>query len=250
MYKLLKKYLVVLSILGILFPYISLGAIAFDASSNGSANTPTTLTVAHTVTGSNTILVVHLLYHNSSETITGITYNGVSMTNAVSVTNPANTNYRDSKWYLVNPTTGTHNIVATWSSAIADYAELLGTSYTGVAQSGTIISGTATSTGNAQTSLTHNVTNTVANSWILTSFKASQAGTFTPGTGQTARVNNSGGTFKLEASDEPTTVTGTYEQSYSTDGGALGSQEMVSMAIAPFVAASSLSSQMQIIWVE
>jgi len=117
------------------------GALAVDATSSGTASAGTTLTVAHACgTGTDRLLVVSVSASDdstASETTipTGVTYNSVAMTkldgNAV---NKSGTDQVGSSiWYLVNPTTGTNNIVATFGATMSDMA-LGGLSFTGADQ--------------------------------------------------------------------------------------------------------------------
>ena len=108
-------------------------AIAFDAANSGfSAGAQNTLTIAATVTGDDTIGVV-LASHDGSQTmlVSGITWNGVAMTN-VNNNGNATSNSNTSLWYVINPTTG--DVVITVSSTRQLYGIVL--SYTGANQSG------------------------------------------------------------------------------------------------------------------
>ena len=109
-------------------------AIAYDAVSVGSA-TGTSLTVAHTCTGANLVLIVGLKENNvEAETCTGITYNGVALTKITGLLHPPAYNVYNSLWYLINPSTGANNIVASFSASI--WCRASGVSYTGCKQSG------------------------------------------------------------------------------------------------------------------
>lgn len=140
-------------------------AISFDAGTHKTAATGTSLTYAHTVgVGSNRILWVGVQDGDSaSDTITGVTYNSVSMTRVPSGFVGANNNSAYG-YILVNPDSGTNNVVISCSashslrSACASYA---GASQTGQPDSSTNSSGGPTTT--PQLSIT-----TVAdNSWAL-----------------------------------------------------------------------------------
>ena len=84
-----------------------------------------TLTVSHTVAaGSNRILLVGSAIEEQGETpdITGITYNGVSMTRVTSSEQAIGgvTWVRGEWWYLIAPATGANNVVATIGTAGED----------------------------------------------------------------------------------------------------------------------------------
>lgn len=114
-------------------------AIAFDAVDAGlfdNGGTLTSFTLAHTCTGSNLTLVVPVqIVHGTA--VTGMTYNGVSMTLSSSNTGGA-AGYFDTYIYtLINPATGANNIVFTIPSAIGGSGQVMfqGQSYTGTNQS-------------------------------------------------------------------------------------------------------------------
>lgn len=90
-------------------------AIAFDAAAQGQA-IATSLTYSHTCTGSNLTLVVSVYSVVTSAGISGVTYNGVSMSSAVA--EQSSGNQRASMWYLANPATGANNIVVTGGAAV------------------------------------------------------------------------------------------------------------------------------------
>jgi len=89
-------------------------AITVDAQVFSSSDaSDTTLTFAHTCSGSNRLLVV-TVPESRSQTAT-VTYNGVAMTSAVAQSN-------STTWarifYLIAPATGSNNVVITYSSAL------------------------------------------------------------------------------------------------------------------------------------
>ena len=89
-------------------------AIAFDAVTGYTLSGTTSDTFAHTVTGANTILWVCAQTGSAgTPAISGVTYNGVSMTAAASsgVQTGSNANQRIFLYYLVGPATGAHNVV-------------------------------------------------------------------------------------------------------------------------------------------
>lgn len=108
--------------------------VALDAVSSGVLS-GTSLTVAHTCTGSNLALVVSVVCNNSTDTVGSgtsvVTYNGVSMGAAVAEHITYNGN-RVRQYVLVNPATGTHNIVVTPASSAV--GGMVAVSFTGVDQ--------------------------------------------------------------------------------------------------------------------
>lgn len=95
-------------------------AIAQDATSNSTlASWVTTITLAHTCSWSDRILFVSTINNNATPaTVTWVTYNGISMTNIGGTLTTTGGAANLSLWYLINPATGTNNIVATKSSAV------------------------------------------------------------------------------------------------------------------------------------
>ena len=116
--------------------------ITFDAVSTYKANSITSLTWSHTVgTGSNKLLVVGIsFWANPEKLINSVTYNGVPLTKSGSVWGGSG-GETVHIWYLVNPPTGTANIVINFSAAASPVAGA--TSWFGVNQTtplGTFIS--------------------------------------------------------------------------------------------------------------
>lgn len=106
-------------------------AIARDASTDWGSTTATSLTFSHTCTGSNLVLFVGVRGDGSSDTITGVTYNGVAMTKIIGHNDWSNRwTYL---WYLIAPATGAHNVVITSSSSVLINGNA--SSYTGCKQS-------------------------------------------------------------------------------------------------------------------
>lgn len=104
-------------------------AIAFDASTDGGSVSSTSLTYAHTCTGSNGILFVGV--YGDATSITGATYAGVAMkllSKRTSTSGPAGYVFQ-----LVNPSTGANNVVVSASGTITIAS--MCASYTGANQS-------------------------------------------------------------------------------------------------------------------
>ena len=97
-------------------------SIVFDIASHS-----TTDTFSHTCTGNNRMLFVSA---SCESNITGITYNGLSM----SVVNP-DTYGKIYSYYLINPASGAHNIIVTRSNPSMALT-VVAASYTGVNQNG------------------------------------------------------------------------------------------------------------------
>lgn len=81
----------------------------------GTPVTSTATTFAHTVVSADSILIVTVAHRNDGS-VSGITYNGVSLTLGVSKSQGAGTSQANSSvWYLQSPSAGNNNIVITSS---------------------------------------------------------------------------------------------------------------------------------------
>lgn len=136
-------------------------AITFDASSSGSfGSSPDTWT--HTCSGSDRILFVAVF---SQGTISGATYNGVTMTSlgTYGYTSPTG---NGELFMLVNPATGANTVSVSSSGNLIGVAA----SYNGAKQTGqpdaTI--NTQTTGGSTGTTLTSTVSITAPGSWLVT----------------------------------------------------------------------------------
>lgn len=90
-------------------------AFSVDATSygNNGAGGTSSITLSHTCASGASILVVCLAANSSTDIFTGVTYNGVAMTRAIE----SDVRKAGAIYYLVNPDSGTHNIVASISSS-------------------------------------------------------------------------------------------------------------------------------------
>lgn len=89
-------------------------SIARDATSYAGPSNTTTLTVSHTCTGRDRILFVNAAAVNGTTNVTGVTYNGVSMTAWDAATGHSDApQIRMRPFYLVNPASGSNTIEVT-----------------------------------------------------------------------------------------------------------------------------------------
>lgn len=157
-------------------------AIAFDAYSTGST-TGTSLTVSHTTSGSNRILIVGVQTGTGgSSLVTGITYNGTAMTNIDSSIGNGVQRWLET-WYLIAPTSGTHDIVVSTSGSV--FIQVVATSYTGALQSGQPDAhGTKASVSGS--SFSHAITTVHGECWLV-GFLENDGGTIVAGASTTLR---------------------------------------------------------------
>ena len=149
----------------------SSGTITRVVNGGGSILGASSLTMNFNITGSNLILFVSTFKQNS-ETITGVTWNGVPLTQVESVISYTTNNVQ--LWYLLAPAVGTHDLITTASGSsgyiITDY-----TLYSGVKQTGQL-DGSTRVTGN--TPITATITTGTDNTWaFLTAVQGGSAGT-------------------------------------------------------------------------
>lgn len=164
-------------------------AVAFDAQSSGSVNPATTLTVAHTCSGSNRVLLVGLSTNNTTDIVTGVTYAGVAMTKLR--TQVVQGLYYSYLFYLQNPTSGTNNIVATASSSSLMGA--ISASFTGAAQVSSPDSSASGTTTGAGTTISATTTVVAADSMLFGHCRASSG--LGADTGTTSNGTLFGGAF-------------------------------------------------------
>lgn len=199
-------------------------AIAYDAYSGVSATTGTSLTFSHTCTGSDRILFV--MGHDqsgASSLVTGVTYNGVAMTQIGSGVRVPGDRYL-TMWYLIAPATGANNVVVSASGSTG--LRFSAISYTGAKQSGQPDANT-TNTGSSVSSITTTVTTVANNCWMLMFSKDSDGtGTYTTSTGGQMRLASDAGGHAVVDSNAALTPAGSKSQTISRSGsvniGAIG----------------------------
>lgn len=148
-----------------------LNTIAFDAVSTGVAfGLSSSVTVSHTCTGNDRILfvAVHLQNTADADILEGVTYNGIAMTQGIKIfhqLSPSNVATEEYIYYLINPNSGTHNIVATTSTPFDSLLRIQNASYTNVNQ--TIVPTFNSFGPTISATETLSLTTTVDFSWIF-----------------------------------------------------------------------------------
>jgi len=184
-------------------------AIAVDATSSGqitSANTTTT--VAHTCSGSNRVLVVATAYVDAS-IVSGVKYNNVAMTKAVERNDGDYLNCQ--LWYLVNPSTGANDIVATHT--VTGTMKVFGVSFTG-ANTSSVVDVTGNETNGSGTDPSLAVTTNNANSYLIDVVTVNGTSTLSVGANQTAIADLNGNSHQAAASYEAGGAAGSYTMSW------------------------------------
>lgn len=183
-------------------------AVAFDAASGAQGVFVNTISWSHTCTGSDLKLFVTMSYSLvPGMTVTGVTYNGVAMTQLGStITAPGG--IKSVKYFLQNPATGANNIVLNTDNA-GDILDCNATSYNGTDTSTApnliatdIASGTPTTTTG---------TTTVNNAWTILLGNGGQ----TAGTGSTKRGSSHAQNGCIYDSNAAITPAGSYSMTTS-----------------------------------
>jgi hypothetical protein len=92
--------------------------VTADNTTSGSIDGLSSITISHATSGTNRLMLVGVTFNNdNNETVTSVTYNGVALTLKGTETNSDDA--RVEIWSLVAPDTGTHNVVITFSAALA-----------------------------------------------------------------------------------------------------------------------------------
>jgi len=198
--------------------------IAFDAATSGQNDGQASITLAHTVSGSDRLLVVKTHAEDNANPshlpVTGITYNGVALTKILHKEDTAAENDRTEIWYLIAPSTGTNNVVINFTDAV-DGCVVAAESYTGVSQTSpldTSASFTTTSLGPAQVALTTAEDNELI---VDAAQTLSSSRTLTTNSGQTQTYNvQNAGQLRAAGGYEVVGAAGSYTQGWALDASA------------------------------
>ncbi len=230
-----RFFATLLLLLTIAAPTAAHAAIAVDAATTGGqTTTANTLSWSHTNSG--TILIVGLTEENADD-ITGVTYNGVALTQYKKGTGGSGYG-RPEIWGLVNPATGAHDVVI---SRTGTSGRLTGvaSSYTGVAQSGQP-DATGGNNGASVTTLTTSVTVVTADSWLVL---AGDNSAENPSAGAGTTIRQVGSDASYLADSNAAVGTGSQSLIVNTVGSSNFGTAMIS--IAPAVAAAAVAQASQ-----
>jgi len=159
-------------------------AIAFDSMTESTESSNPAITLSHTCNGSNRILFVIGWVRGNGNTVSSMTYNGVSMTQIGSQLDTGTGNHDKSfMFYLVNPASGTHDVSISFSGN--NYCYAIACSYTGAKQTGQP-DNSADRTTKSETNSTVSLTTVADNSWVIMGW-AGTGSSATAGTGTTKR---------------------------------------------------------------
>ena len=194
--------------------------ISFDSATTITA-TANAVTFSHTVSGSNPFLLVQVSIQSSSRQVIWATYNGVTM--SMAVTNQDITNGGEVEtWYLANPVTGTNNVAVSVRGGSSKVLHVGAVSYNGVNQTSPIGATSTINNTSGGGSYPITITTTKANSYIAAMCMSYPSGkAITLGTGQNTRWLETDNDETV-GEDKATTTTGSYVLSHSLSGSSTG----------------------------
>lgn len=215
-------------------------AIAYDSSSFGGGAGVNNFTFSHTCASGNAILVVDIIALGSSDVVSGVTYNGVSMTRSRFTTGT------DANWgawsgytyYLYSPTSGANTVQVNFGGSQSGNG--MSASYTGVAQTG-FPDSSANNNPSSGLTVTTTTTTVADNCWTL--LFTHNNSIVTASTNSTARQLNLSDNvgFKRSIFDSNGVITpaGSFSMSYTQTN--VSSVNSI-MSLAPFVLVSPVAS--------
>jgi hypothetical protein len=165
-----------------------------DASSTGEG-LGTSLTISHTVAGSDGLLLLSIETYRAADggyAPTSVTYNGAAMTKIYDGLFGNGDKERHTVYMLVAPDTGTHDLVMTWAANQADIA-VAADSYTDVDQATAVGTPVADTTDNTTSYSVVVADGDTGDTIWATCANYATAGDPTLGTGQSQRAWNSNG---------------------------------------------------------
>lgn len=214
-------------------------AISFDTSGSAIVFAGLTATVSLTVAGN--VLVAGTMCN--SNTITGVAYNGVAMTQVgATVQNTADLYLQ--LWILVNPTAGVHNLVATSSGAVTALV-LMGCCYAGASTTQPDSNGSIGPVSASSLSPSTTVVDTTG-AWLVAIWRPGAAAS--AGAGTTRRVDGGGNGYMMGDSNGPV---GSGAQTLTATWASPGNSTALILAItltagpAPVIAPQASSCQVE-----
>lgn len=132
-------------------------------------------------------------YNSVLRTVTGITYNGVALTYAASITANLTANFQDGEgWWIDNPASGTNTLTVSLSGT-SSFADVRFLSYTGKTTTGIEGANATQNTSSSTSSPACPITITHSDCWIAAGAYSRAAAAPTGGTGTTIRQSNTVG---------------------------------------------------------
>lgn len=202
--------------------------IAFDATSYATG-TSSPVNITHTNTGLNRILIVFIYLKNAlnNPTVTGVTYNGVAMTQAALRTSANDAHY---SYVLVNPTSGANTVAVSFTqNAGTTTAYCYALSYTGARQNSQPDASTQGNNGGTSNTLTTTITTVTNNCWVI-GFSPNYAQSATSSSSGITNRNSSNNWILAGDSNSNVSPAGNYSMTHTVSGTADVYWNMVSLA--------------------
>jgi len=174
-------------------------AIAYDSSGTLARANTSSLSGSFTNTAGDALWVDVMLDGTISNLVTGVTYNGVAMTQ---IDTQARSNVIDVRiytYFMIAPATGSNTLTVSLSSSAQVRATAV--SYRGVKQSTTIDNQIITNAINVNSPKSRNLTPVADNCWVRAVFYVSGNTNLAAGTATTARQTNTSGTNSIISVD-------------------------------------------------
>lgn len=200
-------------------------AVVVATTSGGTAGANAgSLTISHTTSsGANRLMIVGVGLASTgnnvtSQNVSNITYNGTPLTLLTNVIDGSNLRVRAEVFYMVNPPSGTANVIITTSNATQEiYAEV--TTFTNVNQTTPLGPVTTNGLTTANPTAATNIVTSAVNELVYQIVNWDGNGssyTITPGTGQTSLWNTGPSTYAAicGASTKPGPSSGTSSTNY------------------------------------
>jgi hypothetical protein len=127
--------------------------VAVDATSTVTGNNQPSLTVSHTTSGTNRLMLVSFATDPSGTAVTSVTYNGANLS-FVGAEEPTGAHTRIELWAMPAPSTGTFNVVITTNGSSYNGATVGVTTLTGVDQSTPLVNFTTASGSSSAAAVT------------------------------------------------------------------------------------------------
>lgn len=185
--------------------------------------------VSHTIgVGTDTILIVCVMTdaHTTGDgTVTSVTWNGASLTKAISRYHTGTTAAEACIWYKLNPDSGTHDVTVDAGPG-NDYLKLTIASYFGIKGA---CEATASTQDTGGTSVTTSILTVSNNAFIVDSTGGGNAGAgpTTPGAGQT-QISELTGSFRSAfTSNKQATIPGSYNMTWDNPSGWISFEQAV-----------------------
>ena len=214
--------------------------IGVDNTTSGTS-TANNYSLACTVgTGTNRLMLVGLSY-SATNLVTNVTYGGVVLTRVTNVANTtanaANPHPQSEIWSLLNPPSGTANLLVKLSNSTAIYLTAGAMTFSNVNQTAPF-GNINKKTGHAKTQSVTVTSNT--NSLVL-AVLAGQAATYTIKSGQTAQWNTSPGTVQGCGSTKPGTSLATNTWTTTASDYYAATEVSINPAIAPSITSATFT---------